>query len=718
MPDDIEIILDPVDMEADLIITLTQNNSDCNAPYLYNRWQWKATDKLEDVLKLLLVENGKPRIEENESYCRWTRTVKDVGALIRLAHGLNLFYVRRTDTTGAIANFEAAINSMADISSYKSLVDDPRAAEFLILPRRILTCAQVMSVVAQDLPLDEEDRNVLIEVINHDPFGGKVLSPDFCITQAHFWLGRDAMERHLDFLAAGNAATSASFLDDAIEHFSTAAELYGQAKELPNGGPQWIYYFYRAIAHYRRGDFEHAVSDLIKAKKSHADYIVVDLPQSTIDYLCARLWVETSTYPGLVGQACNDEYRKQTDILTPLRQRQDDSVFGIAPLSIGAMSLFNESLYWDALGRCVRDDAQAVSDGSCTDSAAGAEHRNKAISTAERARRRISDDSQDASSIDTYMALLYRLAGRGDVVLSDAALSKYLHNFGAPVYVIPLKPTAASMAHGDVDWPLSFHWLLRNRYDEPVFDAGRLIEETSASNIPCSDIYTFCLRLDDRAGTISDFPLSDRGMGLFVSDEVLMPSMALKASPGVAETIELQGDLGVSLVYRHGEGGPKTIVIGSLPVEVTITNDEFRAEANVHYIGENSDLDADVDCVLCYDYQVVANARFVRDDVNVAKLMVARQDNQPSLTFWADLWEAQFIPSGLSTARCEENWSPTTLISKIRLTPGGQGDLKGRFPIQELDTQKYYSIHVYAEDRNGTRKVDSWDCKISIPIPE
>jgi hypothetical protein len=385
------------------------------------------------------------------------------------------------------------------------------------------------------------------------------------------------------------------------------------------------------------------------------------------------------------------------------------------------MSLFNEALYWEALERCVRTDEG----GPCMDREAGVACRSVAIDKARAAQLKIAGDRRNenegetpgTSPVDVYVELHDTLDGGSAPSLGDDALADFYRGPGAPAYVIPLQPR---LAHGEsgirprgltdyvnlVDASLQFQWLVRNAYDEPLFDYSQLIDAGADNPSEANQCDRgFCVRLDDGLGRTRDWPLNDLGLGLFASGPITTTHAEMTASPGAGESIQLWGDLEVSLVYTVDGEDEVELNAGSLPIT---TLGELSAEVEV-----NPDEDA-TDCLTCYIIDV--DALLKGEGVEISKLSLSEQGEPPSLIFKATLNGKIVVPDAPATNPDDE--AQVELVDEagvIELTRrDGQGRFSGQFPSVELDPNKHYVVRVFVEDRNGRVKGHYW---IDIRIP-
>lgn len=696
---DVAITVEPVEDAADLTITLTLNNDDCRDDhYISDNWRWEAGGELEQILMMLQLDKLGAHTEDNKNLCNWTRTSQDLEVLILLAYGLEIYYINPlSPDVDAGDVFETAYFRLLYIDDTKKVKTPPQTdMNELALQRRMLTCARVMAVIADGTNLNINEKRDLKETIAKDPYEGSAPPVDYCVAQAYYGLGRGEMEHHLQLLQQ-NPDKAAQALEEAIHYFNQALDTYeATTSSQPGNGFQWSYYFYRGLARYRQGQFQRARQDLKLAEEMHDDTLINSISLETISYLRARFELEESLYDSLWGSTCSEPQLTDSDgqdeptPLTRLQQLQDSDRTGLTPLSIGAMSLLSEARYWEVLASC-DPNAQARAD-----------HSKRAIENAEAARTKIDSGTKDEevaaepSTVDVFLDHLYAKNGQNGNSTSsvDRHMAAYNKGSGIPAYVISLP--------GDSPWPL--RWLVRNSYDEPLFDFAHLLPangEPAVGNI-CASM--FCAQLDDGDDNTIEWPLIDRGYGLFVAQP---PSDALPfahfiAEPGEEGTILLRSDLYTSLIYHKAETDPIEIFVGTLPITTTAV---LSAEVNVEWDGNA------VDCHSCYQLDI--DLQLTAEEYAITELSTNGDDGLPTLFFKASLFEGTLpLDESLSS---DNHWQPIGGSFIKFPIQDGNGRFKGSFGSVLLDTSKHHAVRIFVEDQQGNKIYEDWILEIKIP---
>ena len=737
----INIILDPVDNTADMEITFTLNNSSCAGTHSSDRWGWTVKDgNLKEMLELLLVDAGGPRVEDENDPCKWTRTKDDLAALIWLTYGLDRLYVRLVDPDNAFAEAYQRMSKSKSLI-YQTLGDSPQANEALALPRRLQTCALVMDIMADGPSLTEGEIVKLRTAAEDDPFSQNGAAADFCVAQAHYWLGRDALNHHLQISKSNNSASSANLLVEAREHFDQAIEIIADSlnnfEDDLEKGPHWAYYFFRGLTSYRQGNLNLAISDIEKAEVNHSNHPIDEWSVEMVSYFRARLLLESSAYPLLLQGACKElsayERGQQPDVLVPLRLLQKEDEPGLAPFNIGAAALFNEAIFWQAIEQCGEFDSGPPDQLLCHDENES-DCSQLALKVTEQARLKIDGDRRgavrqfDSSAIDIFLAQLHLLNDpQSTPSVSEKALEEFAQGSGAPAYVIPVSPTldpyggraAENVGLDDfidlTQTQLEFQWLLRNAYDEPLFDYSPLeqaLTNERSSHYECE--LAFCASLADGQGQSTDWPLHDLGYGVFTThlpratQHTSIPAQ-MAAEPGPGEQIYLWGDVAVSLRQYAGGEQLNEIDLGTLTIA---TLGRLLADADVEWTGRD---EAGNDCELCFKVRVTSG--LVGEGVEITRLAVRRgNDGRPTLVFRAALFE-KMVSSDAHGAD-QGRWQPIDDRPIFDLHPiGARGSFEGLLPAVQLSGESSYAIRVYSEDRNGRVKASVWLEDLNIVFP-
>lgn len=693
----IELIVNPVEDSADLTITLTLNNDDCrDKKYIPDQWRWDASDELEPILELLQLDEGGAHTEDEGNLCNWTRTKQDLESLILLAYGLETHYIRpfSPDTAAADIFRMAYSRLLYTEESENEKTPAQRDIKELALQRRMLTCARVMAVIADGAGLDIDEKKALKETVAKDPFEKGSPPADYCVAQAYYGLGRGEMEHHLQLLQE-NPERAPQALQDAVEYFDLALDTYAATtSSQPGDGFQWSYYFYRGLARYRLGHFERARQDLKIAEDSHEDTPINNNSLEAISYLRARIELEEILYSSLSAAVCSEPRptggRDERDPLSRLQQLQESDSMGLAPLNIGTMSLLSEAHYWQALALC--------------DPKAEADHSRRAIEKAQAARLKIDGGTKnkgiifEPSAVDVFLDHLYTSNDRNGNSASSVGhhLDQYNKVAGVPAYVIPLTV--------DSPWPL--RWLVRNHFDEPLFDFSPLLAALGKPAVDSGCAGMFCAELGDGNGKTIEWPLIDQGYGLFEAhpSSGKMPSAIFTAEPGEKGAILLRSDLHTSLIYRRAEEAPIKIFTGLLSITTTAV---LTAEVNAEWDGNA------IDCHSCYEIDI--DLQLSSEGYEISGLSTNGLDGFPTLIFKASLFEGTLpLDQQLS------NYNHWRVIGGSFITlpiQDGNGRFKGSFGTILLDTTKHHAVRIFVEDRQGNEIVEFWVKDFEIKIP-
>ena len=763
-PYDIEVEQDPEDgSPADLLITITPATNDCAAASTPYRWAMLADGALSPLLNIFLEETGGLGKEYPNGPCNWIRTQDDIVALILFANGLDKYYIQGQPAAAA-ERFREVNKIMAPTTrgDYQAENDEKVTEELLRIPRRIRNCAQVMNVIADGSFAGADGQEALTNVITIDPYG--INSPplaEFCIAHAYYWLGRGALERHFNALKEVDSESPdpAKLLEAAHDYFTLAIQTYKTAEGMsPNGeakGYGWIYYFYRGLTSYRQGNLVQADADLAlaeansdlaindhsaKAKassdsaindhsakvKANAYSAINDYSAEMISYMRTRIGVEQAQYhhaasldakesicENAVGEATAQVDPSDLQLLTGVRSRSRQD------LSIGTMARFNLALYWaaqepkDTQNQCAGVNSESATVGArCT-----------AILEAAHALQMVAGDTDnnsvrpDSSPIDVFLATLYKLDGQhnaADSMLRNGTLDNFRSGAGVPAYVIPLSPRLEpDMACGQAtdDYrtdvhrldgdPLVFRWLLRNSYDELLFDYQPSTSKDNPGSPDCES--TFCVALDDGVGLPRYWRLNDLGFGLFETGPITPIDVVLTARPELNGGIRMDGEQRVSLVYKDKDEELRELYVGSLPIT---TAAHLSAEVEVNWVGKDEEGE---ECSWCYEIDVTA--LLTGDGVdNISRLSINGTDDLPDLIFKAALYEEVGVAEG--------QWRPVTGVLDFQLEASDDaGHFMGHLSSVELDPDKPHAIRVFVEDGYGNRKARYWSEDIEIVPP-
>lgn len=737
---------DPLDFQAaDLRITLGMSNTDCKSDSAeLVSWGWDATNRrrLNSSLLRYVRESGVVGSDDARALCIGGDNAMAVIAFITFANGLNALLADPPDTEAAIESFRYITDDLKDM---RDTTADGEQAEgipvrVLNFPKRIKTCAALMSIVADGFSASDNSENDVerlkaviangpvtpekIGHINWDTFdlSDELLDLEYCHAQAYYWLGRAALTRHqidlFDDQSNADVITVYAYqdealpephsLDQAIDYFTLALEI--SPIEIETTGYWWSYYFYRALARYRQGDFEQALDDLEAARRSFEEHplngLGVDhIGEPTINYLHARIELERAAYQQrLFPTAClGAMLPSDTDtLLADMRNMVGEGEYGLAPLSVGTMALFDEALF-----RVHRDptDAEGV------------------IDLLSRARQQVAGDAGSApenySHIDVLRDKLYKFDGNGAdnaPVASEKTVEDFLVGMGAPAYVIPVYPyllpdhfcgntddNQRVLAHQPHRGDFRFVWLLRNRFDELLFDYRPFPPQYKASEgdtgLEECDA-TFCVALDNGAGERRYWRLNDRGFGLFTSDPVNPIHAALTAEPGPGKIIYFRGAPTVSLVYTVEGHEPKEILLGELPVEFPARLEPQEATGTIH-------MDVS-DCESCYNVDVVISL-----DSDAPETSPVSLEGLEDLKFSATLYE-RVIDGGADPA--EGQW--WIIGSDVELIIDESGRISGTFHSARLNPNGAHALQVLLKDRAGVVLAEDWIKSLDIRVPE
>lgn len=736
-PYGIKVEKDPQDESpANLRITITLTTNDCNATAKPYQWVMETDGNL---LALFLEETGGTRKEYDGSPCNWIRTQDDIAALILFANGLDTYYIQRQPA--AAAERFRKVNKIMEATTradYQAENDEIVTERLLRIPRRIRSCAQVMSVVT-DASADEADLQVLTNVVTIDPYGTNAPPPaEFCIAQAYYWLGRGALEQHVNALklkqGGSDAPDPAKLLEAAHDYFTLAIQTYKTAEAVSQSGEadgyHWIYYFYRGLTSYRQGNLVQADADMAMAEDNYAESPIDEFTNEVVSYTRARIGVEQAQYQQMTPLdaevvACGNVVGKvnQPVDLSGLQDGAQARSRSRQNLSIGTMAHFNLALYWAAqepettkteVNQCVATNA-----GSATENP-----RCQAISHAAQALRLVAGDTDnhtvdlDTSPVDVFLATLYRLDGQdnaADSMSRNDTLDNLRSDAGVPAYVIPLSPRLEpDMACGratddyrtdvhrlDGD-PLVFRWLLRNSYDELLFDYQPSTSKDNRGSPECES--TFCVALDDGVAPPRYWRLNDLGFGLFETGPITPIDVVLTARPELHGGIRMDGEQRVSLVYKDKDEELREIYVGSLPITSAA---HLSADVEANWVGKDEEGE---ECSWCYEIDVTA--WLTGDGVdNISRLSVNGTDGRPDLIFKAALYEEVGVAEG--------QWRPVTDVLDFQLAASDNaGHFIGHLSSVELDPDKPHAIRVFVEDRYGNRKAGYWseDIKVIPPL--
>ena len=737
---------DPLDFQAaDLRITLRIDNSDCKSDSSeLVSWGWDATNRrqLNSSLLRYLEESDVVGSDNARALCIGGDNAMTVIAFITFANGLNHLLAEPPNTNAAIDNFRYIAENLEGMGDATAEGDDAQeiSPNALYFPRRIKTCAELMAIVADGVSATNTDSDVerLEAIISSGPVAPEDVGHidwetfdlsteeraglEYCHAQAYYWLGRTALMRHqIDLFADQSGADVATIyadqeetepdthpLDRANDYFTLALE--ASPNEFESTGYWWSYYFYRALARYRQGSLEQALDDLEAAGRTIEDHALNEMGDErigkpAIDYLHARIELERVAYQGFFPTVCLGA-GPQSDadtVLTDMRNMADENEYGPAPLSVGTMALFNEALF--RFSRAPTDSGRV-------------------LDLLARARQQVAGDAgssvENYSHIDVLRDKVYKFDGDSEneaPIVSEGTIKEFLVGAGSPAYVIPVSPFLLPGRYcgpADNDRPVRAHqlhrgnirfvWLLRNRFDELIFDYQPFpplynSQEGDTGLEECDA--TFCVAVDNGTGERRYWRLNDRGFGLFMSDPVNPIHAALSAEPGPDGIIYLRGAPAVSLVYMAEGHDPKEILLGDLPVEVPA---RLEPDQIIGTISTNA-----TDCDNCYDVNVTLS--LASDAVPTLPVSLERLRE---MTFRATLYER--LEDGEAVDSDDGQWQ--IIGPGIRMILDDDLRINGAFPSARIIPGRAHALQVQLVDRADVTMAEYWLKSLDIRVPE